>query len=82
MKLEGRRAGIPHLAKNERDMGHPAVVVGTENCKTLRSVHSILDLQQASQPLDDKLRLALSSAGGCHRVVEAALVGSRERDIL
>ena len=23
IKLEGRRGGIPHLAKNERDMGHP-----------------------------------------------------------
>jgi len=30
IKLEGRRGGIPHLAKNERDMGHPAIVVGTE----------------------------------------------------
>jgi len=26
IKLEGRRGGIPHLAKNERDMGHPAIV--------------------------------------------------------
>jgi len=30
IKLEGSRGGIPHLAKNERDMGHPALVVGTE----------------------------------------------------
>ena len=30
IKLEGRRGGIPHLAKNERDMGYPAIVVGTE----------------------------------------------------
>ena len=25
-KSEGRCSGIPHLAKNERDMGHPASV--------------------------------------------------------
>jgi hypothetical protein len=25
---EGKSSGIPHLAKNERDMGHPAVVFG------------------------------------------------------
>jgi len=30
IKLEGRRGGIPNLAKNERDMGHPAIVVGTQ----------------------------------------------------
>jgi len=30
IKLEGRRGGIRHLAKNELDMGHPAIVVGTE----------------------------------------------------
>jgi hypothetical protein len=30
IKREGRRGAIPHLAKNERDMGHPAIVVGTE----------------------------------------------------
>jgi hypothetical protein len=33
-------------------MGHPAIVVGTEKtAKTLRSVHSVLNLPQASQPL-------------------------------
>ena len=26
--LEGKRGGIPHLAKNERDVGHPAVIAG------------------------------------------------------
>ena len=25
-KLEGEACGIPHLAKNERDMGHPCLV--------------------------------------------------------
>jgi hypothetical protein len=27
-KLEGEACGIPHLAKNERDVGHPAIVDG------------------------------------------------------
>jgi hypothetical protein len=27
-KLEGKSWGIPHLAKNERDMGHPSLVAG------------------------------------------------------
>ena len=25
-KLEGKSSGIPYLAKNERDMGHPSLV--------------------------------------------------------
>jgi hypothetical protein len=29
-RLEGQACGIPHLAKNERDMGHPAIVAGIE----------------------------------------------------
>src|ERR1700677_237611 len=29
-ELRGERGGIPHLAKNERDVGHPALVVGIE----------------------------------------------------
>ena len=29
-KLEGEARGIPRLAKNERDVGHPAVVVGIQ----------------------------------------------------
>jgi hypothetical protein len=29
--LEGKAGGIPHLAKNERDVGHPAVVTGIES---------------------------------------------------
>jgi hypothetical protein len=28
--LEGETRGIPHLAKNERDVGHPALVAGIE----------------------------------------------------
>jgi hypothetical protein len=28
--LEGKACGIPHLAKNERDVGHPAIVAGIE----------------------------------------------------
>jgi hypothetical protein len=28
--LEGQACGIPHLAKNERDVGHPAWVEGIE----------------------------------------------------
>ena len=54
--VQGKTRGIPHLAKNERDMGHPAIVVGTEKtAKTLRSVHSILDLPtgKSATPLND-----------------------------
>jgi hypothetical protein len=29
-RLEGETCGIPHLAKNERDMGHPAIAEGIE----------------------------------------------------
>jgi hypothetical protein len=28
--LQVESSGIPHLAKNERDVGHPAFVVSTE----------------------------------------------------
>jgi hypothetical protein len=34
-KLEGETCGIPHLAKNERDVGHPAVVAGIEPQKRM-----------------------------------------------
>jgi hypothetical protein len=27
-RVEGEACGIPHLAKNERDMGHPATAAG------------------------------------------------------
>jgi hypothetical protein len=29
-RLEGEACGIPHLAKNERDVGHPAISAGIE----------------------------------------------------
>jgi hypothetical protein len=29
-RLEGEACGIPHLAKNERDVGHPAIAAGIE----------------------------------------------------
>jgi hypothetical protein len=29
-RLEGETCGIPHLAKNERDVGHPATGAGRE----------------------------------------------------
>jgi hypothetical protein len=29
-RLEGEARGIPHLAKNERDVGHPAIGAGIE----------------------------------------------------
>jgi hypothetical protein len=29
-RLEGEVCGIPHLAKNERDVGHPAIGAGIE----------------------------------------------------
>src|SRR5271156_121634 len=29
-RLEGEAGGIPHLAKNERGVGHPALVTGIE----------------------------------------------------
>jgi hypothetical protein len=28
VRIEGKSCGIPHLAKNERDVGHPALVEG------------------------------------------------------
>jgi hypothetical protein len=28
--LKGKDCGIPHLAKNERDVGHPPLVAGLE----------------------------------------------------
>jgi hypothetical protein len=37
-RLEGEVCGIPHLAKNERDVGHPAIGSGIE----LTGVHSKL----------------------------------------
>jgi hypothetical protein len=38
-KLKGERSGIPHLAKNERDVGHPAGVAGTELFRGGRGSH-------------------------------------------
>ena len=35
-QLEGKTCGIPHLAKNERDVGHPAIVAGIEPKKRSR----------------------------------------------
>jgi hypothetical protein len=29
-EIRGECSGIPHLAKNERDVGHPAIVAGLE----------------------------------------------------
>ena len=29
-QFEGKSGGIPHLAKNERDVGHPAIGAGIE----------------------------------------------------
>jgi hypothetical protein len=37
-RFEGRACGIPHLAKNERDMGHPAIVAGIEPKRVPRIV--------------------------------------------
>ena len=34
--LVGEARGIPHLAKNERDVGHPAIVAGIESEKRVR----------------------------------------------
>jgi hypothetical protein len=34
-RLEGEACGIPHLAKNERDVGHPAVFAGDEAQRAL-----------------------------------------------
>jgi hypothetical protein len=45
-RLEGEACGIPHLAKNERDVGHPATVAGVEPKKrvysTLRDTRNFL----------------------------------------
>src|ERR1700678_1706962 len=30
---EGKSSGIPHLAKNERDVGHPSLGVGTRSAR-------------------------------------------------
>ena len=35
-RLEGKARGIPHLAKNERDMGHPAIGAGIEPQRILK----------------------------------------------
>ena len=35
-RLEGEASGIPHLAKNERDVGPPAIVAGIEREVTWR----------------------------------------------
>jgi hypothetical protein len=34
-ELRGESGGIPHLAKNERDVGHPALVAGLESKNAL-----------------------------------------------
>jgi hypothetical protein len=34
-RLDGETCGIPHLAKNERDVGHPALVAGIEPTKAM-----------------------------------------------
>jgi hypothetical protein len=50
--VQGKTRGIPHLAKNERDMGHPAIVVGTEKtAKRFAPFIPSLTCRQASQPL-------------------------------
>jgi hypothetical protein len=36
-RLEGETHGIPHLAKNERDVGHPAIGPGIEPKSVLQS---------------------------------------------
>jgi hypothetical protein len=36
MDLTVSMGGIPHLAKNERDVGHPSFVEGTKRIKGLR----------------------------------------------
>jgi hypothetical protein len=37
LQSEGRCSGIPHLAKNERDVGHPAFVREPEGDPSLLS---------------------------------------------
>jgi hypothetical protein len=37
MHLAVNSSGIPHLAKNERDMGHPSLVTGRETNKVTGS---------------------------------------------
>ena len=41
-RLEGEAFRIPHLAKNERDMGHPAIGVGMEPQKRVHSTLSLI----------------------------------------
>jgi hypothetical protein len=40
-RLEGEACGIPHLAKNERDVGHPAMVAGIEPGPLVEGMHSL-----------------------------------------
>jgi hypothetical protein len=37
---EGKNIGIPHLAKNERDMGHPSFVEEPEHIRVSSQVGS------------------------------------------
>jgi hypothetical protein len=45
-RFEGKACGIPHLAKNERDVGHPATDGGD---RAQKRVHSTLHLIAASR---------------------------------
>jgi hypothetical protein len=36
-ELRGESGGVPHLAKNERDVGHPAIVAGLESKSARRT---------------------------------------------
>jgi hypothetical protein len=42
-KLEGEAWGIPHLAKNERDVGHPAIAdgIGPKSAGTRVLTHAL-----------------------------------------
>ena len=41
-RLEGEARGIPHFAKNERDVGHPAIGAGIDLQKRVRFTLNLL----------------------------------------
>jgi hypothetical protein len=41
-RIEGQTCGIPHLAKNERDVGHPAIGAGIEQKRSEQNSHQLM----------------------------------------
>jgi hypothetical protein len=65
--------GIPHLAKNERDVGHPSSVVGTESRHLIfwsetygRAKSPYLSFPEPCQSLVNRRAGLLTPMGRCH----------------